>query len=138
MAANKTQPTDAKVADYLAAIEDETRRADCETLVKLMSKVTKQPPVMWGPSMVGFGTYHYKYESGREGDFFLTGFASRKSDISVYLSACDEDRDELLAQLGKHKMGKGCLYLKRLSDVDVKVLEKLIKSSIAETKRRYG
>jgi Domain of unknown function (DU1801) len=137
MAENKTQPTAARVENYLAAIEDDARRADCEALVKLMRKVTKQPPVMWGTGIVGFGSYHYVYESGRSGDWCITGFSSRKSDISVYLTASFEGQQELLAALGKHKMGKACLSIRRLSDVELKVLEKLVAGSVAEVRRRY-
>lgn len=138
MAENKTKATDASVQDYLAAIEDETRRSDCATLVRLMSRITKQPPRMWGSSIVGFGSYHYKYDSGREGDAGLTGFSSRKGDISVYLVASGAEQEQLLAKLGKHKMGKACLYIRRLSDVDTKVLVRLVAGSVAEVRRRYG
>ena len=135
-AENKTKPTDASVESYLAAIENEARRTDCETLLKLMSKVSKEKPVMWGPSIVGFGSYHYKYDSGREGDMCITGFSSRKAEISVYLTADFPARDSLLAKLGKHKMSVACLYIKKLSDVDIKVLEKLIAGSYTERKKR--
>ena len=138
MAENKTRATDASVADYLAAIADEDRRKDCEALARLMAKATKQQPVMWGTGIVGFGSYHYKYESGREGDSCLVGFSSRKGDISVYLLAGFPGRDELLAKLGRHKMAKACLYLRRLGDVDLKVLEQLVAGSAAEVKRRHG
>lgn len=138
MAENKTKPTTARVEDYLAAIEDDARRADCEALVKLMRKVTKAPPVMWGAGIVGFGSYHYVYESGRSGDMCATGFSSRKGDISVYLTASFEGQQELLAKLGKHKMGKACLSIRRLSDVELKVLEKLVAGSVAEVRRRYS
>lgn len=136
MAENKTRPGGASVKKYLAAIEDEIRRSDCEALVKLMSKVTKEPPAMWGSSIVGFGSFHYKYASGREGDMCLTGFSSRKRDISVYLVASGADQDKLLKKLGRHKMGKACLTIKRLSDVDMKVLKQLVVGSVAEIKRR--
>lgn len=138
MATNKTQATDASVEAYLAAIEDPGRRQDCAALVKLMSKVTKAPPVMWGSSIVGFGSYHYKYESGREGDSCATGFSSRKGDISIYLVAEGAGQAELLATLGRHKMGKACLYVRQLADVDLKVLEKLVAGSVAEVRRRHG
>ena len=138
MAENKTKVTNASVDDYLAAIEDSTRRADCTALVKLMVEITKQPPVMWGSSIVGFGSYHYKYESGREGDACVTGFSSRKGDISVYLSASGAQQEQLLAKLGRHKMGKACLSIRRLSEIDLKVLEQLIADSVAEVRRRYG
>lgn len=138
MAENKTRATTASVADHLAAIEDEGRRQDCQLLAQLMTRVTGQPPVLWGPSIVGFGSYHYRYESGREGDSCLTGFASRKGDISVYLLAGFPGRDVLLARLGRHKMAKACLYVRRLSDIDLQVLEQLVVGSVAEVKRRYG
>ncbi len=138
MAENKTKATEASVESYLSAIEDEARRKDCEALAKLMTKATKAQPKMWGSSIVGFGSYHYKYESGREGDTCLTGFASRKGDISVYLVASFPGQEELLSKLGKHKMGKGCLYVRKLSDIDLRVLEKLIVGSVAERKRHYA
>jgi hypothetical protein len=138
MAENKTKPTQASVDGYIAAIDDESRRKDCTALTKLMTKATKQKPKMWGTSIVGFGSYHYKYESGREGDSCLTGFSSRKGDISIYLTASFPGHDELLARLGKHKMAKACLYIRKLSDVDSKVLEQLVAGSVAEVKRRYG
>lgn len=137
MAENKTKETDASVADYLAKIESVARRQDCEALAKLMTKATKHIPKMWGPSIVGFGSYHYKYDSGREGDSCLTGFSSRKGDISIYLTSGFPDREELLAKLGKHKVGKACLYIRKLSDVDLKVLEQLIIGTVADRKRNH-
>lgn len=138
MAENKTQATKASVEDYLVAITDDSRRADCEALTKLMRKVTGKPPVMWGPSIVGFDQYHYIYDSGREGDMCVTGFSSRKDAISIYLTCAMPEQEALLAKLGKHKMAKACLSVKRMSDVDTKVLEQLIKLSVAEVKRRYS
>ena len=138
MAENKTQATEASVEDYFAAIDDDARRKDCEDLSKLMSKATKHKPKMWGTSIVGFGSYHYKYESGREGDSCLIGFSSRKGDISLYIVASFPDRDELLAKLGKHKTAKACLYIRKLSDVDLSVLESIIIGSFNERKRRYS
>jgi len=138
MAENKTRATKARVEDYIAAIADEQRRKDCETLIKLMKKVTRKPATLWGSSIVGFDSYHYKYESGREGDMCVTGFSSRKGDISVYLVASGPNQEALLARLGRHKMGKSCLYIHRLSDVDMKVLEQLVVESVAEVRRRYG
>jgi hypothetical protein len=138
MAENKTKATDASVEGYLAAIEDPARRQDCEALAKLMAKATKQPPKMWGPSIVGFGSYHYQYDSGREGDSCLTGFSSRKGDISVYLVGSFPGREELLTKLGKHKTAKACLYIRNLADVDLKVLEQLVIGSVAERKRQHG
>lgn len=130
MAENKTQLTDASVEQYLAAIEDEARRNDCTTLVKIMAKATKQKPKMWGTAIVGFGIHRYKYESGREGETCVVGFSSRKGDISIYGTGSAPRREELLPMLGKHKTGKGCLYVGKLKDVDVAVLEQLIADSI--------
>jgi hypothetical protein len=138
VAENKTKATDANVADYLAAIGDESRRKDCEALADLMAKATKQPPRMWGASIVGFGSHHYKYDSGREGDTCVVGFSSRKGDISVYGLNAGAGAAELLSKLGKHKAGKGCVYIKRLSDVDLKVLEKLVASAAAGREREHG
>ena len=136
MAKSKTTETDASVDAYIAAIADETRRVDCRDLVRLMGKVTKESPKMWGSSIVGFGRYHYKYASGHEGDMCLVGFSSRAAAISIYL-ACGAGKQlaGLLAKLGKHKMGKGCLSVKRLADVDQNVLVELIERSIDEIKR---
>ena len=137
MAEPKTRPTDASVAGYLTAIEDDARRTDCEAIAKIMRKVTKQEPRMWGTSIVGFGAYRYTYESGRTGESCQTGFSSRKGDISVYMVAGYEGAEDVLAELGKHKLGKACLYLKRLSDIRLPVLERLLIRAVAETKRRY-
>ena len=136
---SKTKPTDLSVTDYLNDIADETRRKDCEELVSLMKKATGYEPKMWGTSIVGFDSYHYKYASGHEGDSCVIGFSSRKGDISIYLIPGyeDETTKALLEQLGKHKIGKACLYVKRLADVELSVLEKLIANSVAETRRRY-
>ncbi|MCG2585941.1 DUF1801 domain-containing protein [Massilia sp. TS11] len=138
MAANKTQATVASVDAYLDAIADPERRADCQALTKLMSKATGEPATMWGTSIVGFGSYHYRYESGREGDSCLVGFASRKGDISLYVSAVFPEREALLAKLGKHKTAKACVYLKRLADVDLKVLEQIVKAAAKDTKARHA
>lgn len=138
MAENKTKPTTASVADYFAAIEDDGRRKDCEVLARLMTKASKQKPTMWGTAIVGFGRYHYKYESGREGEMCLLGFASRKGDISIYGLGDFPAKEKLLAKLGKHKMGKGCLYVRRMDDIDTKVLEQLLVGSIAERKKSHG
>lgn len=138
MAENKTKVTEASVESYFSTIDDEARRKDCQALAKLVTKATKQKPKMWGTSIVGFGSYHYTYASGREGDSCLTGFSSRKSDITIYISASFPGREALLAKLGKHKAGKGCLYIRKLSDVDLKTLEQLIVGAVAERKRQYG
>jgi hypothetical protein len=138
MAENKTEATDASVDAYMAAIADPGRRSDCEALAKLMAKVAGQPPTLWGTSIVGFGSYHYKYASGREEDSCLLGFASRKGDISIYGLGTLMGRQELLTKLGKHKVGKGCLYISKMTDIDVKVLEQLLKKAVAESKKRHG
>jgi Domain of unknown function (DU1801) len=135
MAENKTKASDASVDAYLTAIADPGRRSDCEALAKLMAKVAGEPPKMWGTSIVGFGSRLYKYDSGREGETCLLGFASRKGDISIYGAGTFDGREELLAKLGKHKTGKGCLYISKMSDIDVKVLEQMLKKSVAEPKK---
>jgi Domain of unknown function (DU1801) len=137
MAEPKTKATRESVDNYIDAIDDELRRDDCRSLVKLMTKVTKEPPTMWGTSIVGFGKYHYNYASGHEGDSCLAGFSSRKGDISIYVMAGFAGQAPLLAKLGKHRVGKACLYVKRLADIDLKVLESLVKGSVAEMRRRY-
>ena len=139
MSEAKTQPTAVDVERYFAAITDDARRSDCRVLTGIMQRLSGHPPVMWGTGIVGFGSYHYKYASGHEGKSCLVGFSSRKSDVSVYLlSGYESDStNALLAQLGAHKIGKACLYIRRLSDVQLPVLEQLITRSIADTKARY-
>lgn len=137
MAEAKTRPTRVPAAAYLARIEDAARRADCEALARLMRRVTGAEPVMWGPGIVGFGSYRYRYESGRTGEWCETGFAARKGEISVYLVAEGARQEALLARLGRHRMGKACLSIKRLADVDAAVLEQLVAGSVAEVRRRY-
>jgi len=137
MAETKTKPTDASVDAYLASRASPDQLADCKAIMAICKRVTKQQPRMWGPSIVGYGSYTYRYESGHSGDACLTGFAVRGKDLVLYLMADKPDQAELLAKLGKHKMGKSCLYFKRLSDLDVKVLEALIAGSVADVKRRY-
>ena len=137
MSAPKTKPTEVSAESHIAAIANQEQRHDAETLVALMRKVTKQEPRMWGPSIVGFGSYHYKYASGHEGDTALAAFAVRGRELVVYTAEDFAGRDVLLGKLGKHRTGKVCVYIKRLADVDLKVLEKLVARSVAETKRRY-
>ena len=137
MAQAKTRPTPVPVATYLAGIEDAERRADCDALAKLMRKVTGAEPVMWGPGIVGFGAYRYRYGSGRTGESCVTGFAARRGEISVYLIAPGARQDELLARLGRHRMGKACLSIRQLADVDAGVLEQLVAGSVAEVRRRH-
>jgi hypothetical protein len=133
----KTKPTKVSAESHVAATANEEQRNDAQTLVALMRRVTKQEPRMWGPSIVGFGSYHYKYASGHEGDSALAGFAVRGSELVVYTAPDFEGRDVLLARLGKHKIGKVCVYIRRLANVDLKVLETLVARSISDTKRRY-
>ena len=136
--ANKALPTPADAQAYLAAIDDPVRRADCQALAALMERITGAPPVMWGASIVGCGSYHYRYASGREGDAPLAGFAPRKGDISIYLSCDLAARADLLAQLGRHKIGKACLYVRRLDEIDMAVLEQQVRESVAATEALYG
>lgn len=138
MAENKTKPTDASVDDYIASRASEQQHADCQKLMTLLKQVTRQPPKMWGASIVGYGSYCYTYESGRTGEAPVAGFAIRGREIVIYLVAEGEMQSLLLSKLGKHKMGKSCLHFKRLSDLDYSVLEKLVTNSVAEVKRRYG
>jgi hypothetical protein len=138
MAENKTKPTTISVTAFLDACPDETRRADAKALAKLMQKVTGNEPAMWGPSIVGFDSYHYTYDSGREGDMMIIGFAPRKAANVVYGAIGFEGSELLLAKLGKHTTGKGCLYLKRLADVDLQVLEALLKQAVTATRARHA
>ena len=138
MAENKTKPTGASVDDYIASRASEQQQADCRTLMALLEQVTRQPPRMWGPSIVGYGCYRYTYESGRTGEAPLTGFAIRGREIVLYISAEGETQRSLLSRLGRHRMGNVCLYFKRLSDLDLAVLERLVANSVAEVKRRHG
>ena len=137
MADSKTKPTKLSVAAYIDALTDETKRADAKALVKLMQSATGEKPKMWGPSIVGFGSYHYTYESGREGDMPLAGFSPRKTAIVLYGLRGSSDAEALLARLGKHTTGKGCLYIKKLADVDQKVLEALVVKSVAAMRARH-
>jgi hypothetical protein len=126
MAENKTKATAKNPSSYIAAINDESRREDCDRLVKVISNVTKQKPVMWGTAIVGFGIHKYPLAGGKEGVICAVGFSSRKSDISIYGLAGDSVDEDLLSKLGKHERGKGCLYVRRLADINLKVLEKLV------------
>ena len=137
MTGNKTKATKVSVARHIAAIANEQQRADAKSLATLLRRVTRQSPVMWGPSIIGFGSYHYTYDSGREGDSALAGFAVRKGEFVLYIVSGFEGQEQLLAKLGKHKASKACLYVKRLADIDTTVLEQLIADSVSEMKRRY-
>lgn len=135
MAENKTQKTGASVKDFINSVEIKRRREDGFTLLELMKEVTGEDPEMWGPSIIGFGDYHYRYESGREGDFFLTGFSPRKQSLSLYIMAGFEEYDSLLASLGKHRKGASCLYINKLADVDMGVLRELIEKSVEQARK---
>ncbi len=126
----KTKLNDASVEDFINAIEDETIRADCFEIAKMMKQATKAEPKMWGSSIVGFGSYHYKGASGREGDWMLVGFSPRKQNLTLYIMAGFERYDELMKKLGKFSTGKSCLYIKKLADVDKKVLKELVSESV--------
>ena len=136
MADNKTQKTGASVDGFLAAIEHPRRREDGRALLRMMRQITGLEPEMWGPSIIGFGDYHYRYESGREGDFFLVGFSPRKQSLSLYLPAGFPEYDALLAALGKHRKGASCLYVNKLADVDPSVLRRLIAGSFRHMQSR--
>ena len=138
MAENKTKPTDASVESYIASRADAQQAEDSRALMALLMRVTGQPPTMWGPSIVGFGTYRYIYESGRTGEAPLAGFAIRGRELVVYLIVEGEEQRELLSTLGRHRMGKSCLYFRRLADLDQCVLEKLVAGSVAGVRRRHG
>ena len=137
MAANKTTPTKASVTTFLNSVEDSEKRADCRKVAAMMRRATGKRAKMWGPSIVGYGTYHYKYASGREGDFLLTGFSPRKQALTVYVMPGFARYDALMKKLGKFKTGKSCLYIKRLADVDEGVLEKLIDASVKQMRKDY-
>ncbi len=135
---NKTQPTSLSVSDFIAQVESEQKRKDCLAIAEMMQEATEAEPKIWGDSMIGFGVYHYKYASGREGDWFLTGFAPRKQNISLYIMAGFKRYEELMAKLGKYKTGKSCLYINKLDDVDVAVLKELIKLSAQYVKKNQS
>lgn len=137
MAENKTKPTQKSVTEFINSIDDEDRRKDVKKVAAMMRKATGKKAKMWGPSIVGFDQYHYKYDSGREGDFMITGFSPRKQSLTLYVMPGFKGFGELMKKLGKHKTGKSCLYINRLSDVDEKVLEKLITESVKLMRQKY-
>jgi len=137
MKQNKTVETKDSVADFVAAIRDEKRRKDCTAIIELISEHTRLEPKMWGTSIVGFGTYHYKYESGRVGDAPLAGIASRANAITLYLASNFEEKEKLLSEFGKYKTGKGCIYIQKLEDIDTRILIKMVRHSIKNTKKEY-
>lgn len=137
MAENKTKQTKASVDKFIYSVKDKNIQEDCYTIMKLMKSVTKEEPKMWGSSIIGFGSYHYKYESGREGDICITGFSPRKQNLTIYLMPGFEKQKAQLEKLGKFKTSNACLYIKSLKDVDVKVLKEMINSSVTEMKKLY-
>lgn len=137
MAENKTKPTDASVDEYLASRASPEQLADCKAIMAMCERATNQEAKIWGPSIVGYGSYSYTYQSGRSGQACLVGFAIRGKQLVVYISAESPEQAELLAKLGKHKLGKSCLYIKRLAEIDSTVLEALMAGSVVEIKRRY-
>jgi hypothetical protein len=137
MSSNKTMPTGESVDEFLNAVPDERKRQDCRNLVETMKAITGEDPAMWGSSLVGFGQYHYRYASGHEGDFFLTGFAPRKSALTVYIMPGCARYEGLLQRMGPHKTGKSCLYLKSLETIDRGILEEIIRDSVACMREKY-
>ena len=137
MSENKTQPTDLSAADLIAAVDHPTRRADGLVLLELFGRVTGFDPVVWGSSIIGFGRYHYHYDSGREGDFLATGFSPRMANLSIYIMPGYADFSEILSRLGKHKIGKSCLYINKLADVDLDVLEELIRAGLKDLDAKW-
>jgi hypothetical protein len=131
----KTKPNDLSVTDFLSTVSDEKRKKDCLTVSRLMKDITDSEPMMWGNSIVGFGSYHYKYESGREGDWFLAGFSPHKQNLTLYIVSDFKKYDELLKKLGKYKTGKACLYINKLEDVNMEVLKELITASVDYLKK---
>ena len=138
MAEAKTKPTKASVTQFLNEIPDPARRADCFTVAQMMEEITGSKPQMWGESIVGFGSYHYKYASGQEADWPLMGFSPRKRDLTLYLMPGFQQHKDLMAQLGKHSTGVSCLYIKRLSDLHLPTLKKLIRDSVKRSKKAFG
>ena len=137
MSQNKTQPTDVAVSEFIAGVEHPTRRADAATLDAMFREVTGWQPQMWGPTIIGYGTYHYVYDSGREGDFLATGFSPRKANLSIYVMPGYADFAHIMERLGKWKMGKSCLYINKLADVDVDVLKELIRAGLDDLATRW-
>jgi len=138
MAENKTKPTDASIDDYIASRASAQQKTDCHALMVMLNKITRHTPKMWGHSIVGYGCYTYTYESGRTGEAPLVGFAIRGRELVVYVLVEGEEQQSLLSKLGKHRMGKCCLYFKQLADLDQTILEKLIAGSVADVRKRYG
>ena len=138
MAENKTRQTAASVDDYLASVMPDRKRADCFLLKDMLARASDYQPRMWGVSMVGYGTYHYKYDSGREGDYFMTGFAPRKQYLVVYIIPGFSNYADLLGRLGKHKTSSSCLYINKLADIELDVLEEIVRQSVGWMHKKYG
>jgi hypothetical protein len=137
-AENKTKPTSVNVDEFIANVENDTRRQDSLRVMEMMRQITGEEPKMWGPSIIGFGQYHYKYDSGHEGDMAIVGFSPRKANLVVYIMPGYVDYSEKLARLGKHKIGKSCLYINKLADIDESVLKELITESVAYMRANYS
>jgi len=135
MAELKTKKNKKSVAAFLRSIADDGKRKDAETIMKMMNRITKEAPTMWGDSIVGFGSYHYVYDSGREGDWFVTGFSPRKRNLTLYIMSGFKRHDTLMKKLGKYKTGKSCLYINMLDDIDTNVLEELVKESVRHMRK---
>jgi hypothetical protein len=135
MAELKTKLNNASVDNFIKKLKDERVKADCRTIIRLMKKATKAEPKMWGTSIIGFGSYHYKYASGREGDWMQVGFSPRKQNLTLYLMHGFDGYADLLKKLGKHTTGKSCLYIKKLDDVDLKVLDQIVTNSVKESRK---
>jgi len=137
MAELKTKPNDGSVDAFMSGIADEKVRQDCLTILELMQQASGAAPKMWGDSIIGFGIYHYKYASGREGDWFVTGFSPRKQNLTLYIMSGFDQYDELMSRLGKHKTGKSCLYIKKLEDIDLATLKELVQQSVEIMRKTY-
>lgn len=137
MRENKTRPTTISPANFIASVDHPVRRADAQKLLEMMTRITGETPIMWGPAIIGFGQYHYRYDSGREGDFMRTGFSPRKANMVVYIMPGYTDFGTILERLGKHRLGKSCLYINKLADVDLDVLEELIRAGLADMARKH-
>ncbi|WBY06534.1 DUF1801 domain-containing protein [Sphingomonas sp. 7/4-4] len=137
MAETRTKPTQMQVADFIHAAPDTVRREDARTLLALMTRISDEEPVMWGPSIIGFGSYHYRYESGHEGDACRLGFSPRKAELVLYVLNGSPEQEAQLARLGRHRTGKACLYIRKLADVDMAALEEIIRGALASMDARY-
>jgi len=137
MSENKTRPTTQTAADFIAAVDHPTRRADAVVMDAMFQDITGWKPRMWGPSMVGYGSYHYTYDSGRSGDFLATGFSPRKANMSIYIMPGYADFSDILARLGKHKIGKSCLYVNKLADIDMNVLQDLVRAGLEDLSSKW-